>query len=68
MACRCAIWDISRYGPVLAARPTLLMRWSEDAESSLPPERVDQIVEFISGAIDKPAPQADSNDAADGSR
>jgi len=60
--------DLSRYGPVLAARPTLLMRWSNDAQGSLPQERVDQIVEFISKAIDKPAPEADGKDPADNDR
>jgi pimeloyl-ACP methyl ester carboxylesterase len=51
--------DMDRYGAVLAARPTLLMRWSADAESDLPAARVDQIVDFLGASLDKPTEQAD---------
>jgi pimeloyl-ACP methyl ester carboxylesterase len=50
--------DMDRYGSVLAARPTLLMRWSADAESDLPSARVNQIVDFLSASLDKSDEQA----------
>jgi Serine aminopeptidase, S33 len=48
--------DLDQYGKVLTDRPTLLMRWTSDAESDLPPQRVQQIVDFLATSL--PAPQA----------
>jgi pimeloyl-ACP methyl ester carboxylesterase len=51
--------DLSRYGSVMASRPTLLMRWSADAEAELPPSRVSQIVDFVTDSLDRSEAQAD---------
>jgi pimeloyl-ACP methyl ester carboxylesterase len=52
--------DMSQYGHVLTARPSLLMRWPQDAEEDLPQERVEQITDFLSHALDKVELQADA--------
>jgi pimeloyl-ACP methyl ester carboxylesterase len=56
--------DVDQYGHVLASRPSLLMRWSADAETDLPAPRVDQMVDFLDRSLTPPHQQAqiDSND------
>jgi pimeloyl-ACP methyl ester carboxylesterase len=53
--------DMERYGRVLASRPTLLLRWSDDAQRDLPPERVRSITKFLAASLDPPGAQADSD-------
>ena len=51
--------DVSQYGHVLAARPTLLMRWPQDARGDLPPQRVTQITQFLDNVSGRSSGHAD---------
>jgi pimeloyl-ACP methyl ester carboxylesterase len=53
--------NLAEYGRVFAAQPTLLMHWPQDAEGDLPAQRVVQITEFLTTAIDRPRQQADAD-------
>jgi pimeloyl-ACP methyl ester carboxylesterase len=50
--------DLDQYGRVLAARPTLLMRWPQDTQNIIPPQRVAQITEFLGNALTKTKDEA----------
>jgi pimeloyl-ACP methyl ester carboxylesterase len=46
--------DMDHYGSVMAARPTMLTRWSPEAEKNLSEPGVTQIADFLNGTIEKP--------------
>jgi pimeloyl-ACP methyl ester carboxylesterase len=55
--------DLSQYGEVLAARPTLLIHHSADDRRDVTPQRVTQIVNFLASTV-KASPAASNPSAA----
>jgi hypothetical protein len=53
--------NLPEYGRVLAARPTLLMHWPQDAQGDLPAARIGQITDFLDTAVARPRLQADAD-------
>ena len=55
--------DMEHYQTTLAARPTLLLRAESDPEADIPPQRVVQIVDFLTNSLPASQEQADDSGA-----
>jgi hypothetical protein len=53
---------MEHYQSTLAARPTLLLRADEDVDAEVSPQRVNQIVDFLSNSLPVTQQQADDGD------